>query len=63
MIKQFKTPQTAGILRYVLPVTLIAGGLAALAGSSLLMGDAPNAVRRAIARRVLIAWALRRKFL
>ena len=58
-----RNPQTAGILRYVLPVTLIAGGLAALAGSSLLMGDAPNAARRAIARRVLKVWALRRKVL
>jgi hypothetical protein len=59
-----RNPQTAGVLRYVLPVTLIAGGLAALAGSSLLLGDAPNAAVRALARRVFSsARTMRRKIL
>jgi hypothetical protein len=59
-----RNPQTAGALRYVLPFTLMLGGLAALAGTSLLVGDAPNAAVRAVARRVLSsARTLRRKIL
>jgi hypothetical protein len=59
-----RNPQTAGVLRYVLPVTLMAGGLAAFAGTSLLLGDAPNAAVRALGRRALSgARTLRRKLL
>jgi hypothetical protein len=47
-----RDPQTADSLRYALPIMLIVGGLAALAGSSLLIGDKPDAALRALMRRV-----------
>jgi hypothetical protein len=55
-----RNPQAAGGLRYVLPITLIAGGFAALLGSSLLMGDTGAALGARITR-VLDARTLRRK--
>lgn len=55
-----RNPQAAGGLRYVLPITLIVGGIAALTGSSLLVGDTGAALGARITR-VLDVRALRRK--
>jgi hypothetical protein len=55
-----RNPQAAGGLRYVLPITLIAGGFAALLGSSLLVGDTGAALGARITR-VLDARTRRRK--
>jgi hypothetical protein len=55
-----RDPQAAGGLRYILPITLIVGGLAALTGSSLLVGDTGAALGARIIR-VLNPRTLRRK--
>jgi hypothetical protein len=55
-----RNPQAAGGLRYVLPITLIAGGFAALLGSSLMVGDTGAALGARITR-VLDARTRRRK--
>jgi hypothetical protein len=63
-----RNPQAAGGLRYILPITLIAGGFAAVLGSSLMVGDTGGAlgawILRVLSRRNLRSLRnLRRKIL
>jgi hypothetical protein len=60
-----RNPQTAGGLRYALPITLIGGGFAALLGSSLMVGDTGAALGAWILRvfNLRTLRALRRKIL
>ena len=55
-----KRPQTAGLIRYVLPALLIVGGIAALGGASSLIAGTAGAAIGARLRRLRPPWLTRK---